>query len=396
MSPAMPELSSKTTDELTQGAALNECLVGAAILNKLAYIAELDTRRIWRVDGCRDMASWVSGRYGVSHFSAKRWIAASHAITELPQVTGALRRGRLPLDKVTELTRFATPATEAELIDWAAGVSCAALRAKADRATRDPIEEVRAEDRNRRLEWWLDDNRRLWFEGCLPAEQGALVTTALDRLAAGLPHDPDYDQAATLEARRADALVALASQQVSSDPAQARAMVNLHVDLAELAAGGSAGLVGGGVIHPRVASALCCDAVMRAIAHDRDGHVVGIGRASRIVPEWLRAQLVERDGGCTFPGCHHKHYVKAHHIWAWEWGGPTNLDNLTLVCSFHHDLIHKHGWRVALGRRPGLTHWFRPNNQLYEPNRAPPEPDFDELSAIRTRINRRSPAPATG
>ncbi len=64
---------------------------------------------------------------------------------------------------------------------------------------------------------------------------------------------------------------------------------------------------------------------------------------------------------------------------------PTS--NLTLVCSFHHDLIHKHGWGVALGRRPGVTHWFRPNNQLYEPNRVRPEPDFDELSDIRNRIN---------
>jgi hypothetical protein len=48
------------------------------------------------------------------------------------------------------------------------------------------------------------------------------------------------------------------------------------------------------------------------------------------------------------------------------------LDNLTLVCKFHHRLIHIHGWRVALGRQAGIVHWFRPDNRRYEPSRAGP------------------------
>jgi hypothetical protein len=63
------------------------------------------------------------------------------------------------------------------------------------------------------------------------------------------------------------------------------------------------------------------------------------------------------------------------------------LDNLVLVCDFHHKLIHLHGWRVELGKKAGVVHWFRPDYEPYEPyepNRDPPdgpdEVDSNELS----------------
>jgi hypothetical protein len=169
---------------------------------------------------------------------------------------------------------------------------------------------------------------------------------------------------------------------------RARARVNLHVDLAALVAGdGSATIESGGVVHPEVASLVCYDSIVQAIVHGDGGHTVGIGQAARTVPEWLYRQLRERDGACTFPGCHHRRYVKAHHIRWWEWGGPTDLDNLVLVCNFHHKLIHLYGWRVELGKRAGVVPWFRPD---YEP--------FDTLPAPRAgfrafRSARRSGAP---
>ena len=32
----------------------------------LTIIAELDERKVWRDDGCRDMAQWLSGQLGIS------------------------------------------------------------------------------------------------------------------------------------------------------------------------------------------------------------------------------------------------------------------------------------------------------------------------------------------
>ncbi|MGH2820024.1 MAG: DUF222 domain-containing protein [Actinomycetota bacterium] len=89
----------------------------------LAYIAEWDRRERWRDDGCRDMAQWVSGRLGISNWTARRWVEAGHALDRLPQLSSALEEGRLSLDKVVEPARFATEDDEGKLIEWARRVS---------------------------------------------------------------------------------------------------------------------------------------------------------------------------------------------------------------------------------------------------------------------------------
>lgn len=99
---------------------------------------------------------------------------------------------------------------------------------------------------------------------------------------------------------------------------------------------------------------------------------MGIGRKERKVPRWLLRALRYRDGGCTFPGCESKRFLHAHHIVHWSRGGPTDLDNLVLVCTFHHKLLHEYGWQVELSR-DGLTRWFRPGGTIHEPGRAPPD-----------------------
>jgi Domain of unknown function (DUF222) len=78
-----------------------------------SLIAEVDGCEAWRGTGARDMAHWLSMRYGISHWKAQRWIAAAHALPDLPRISEAFASGVLGIDKVVELTRFATPETEA-------------------------------------------------------------------------------------------------------------------------------------------------------------------------------------------------------------------------------------------------------------------------------------------
>jgi hypothetical protein len=54
-----------------------------------------------------------------------------------------------------------------------------------------------------------------------------------------------------------------------------------------------------------------------------------------------------RDGGCVFPGCDRPlSWCEAHHLVHWLDGGPTDLDNLVLVCRAHHRAVHEGGWRL--------------------------------------------------
>ena len=46
--------------------------------------------------------------------------------------------------------------------------------------------------------------------------------------------------------------------------------------------------------------------------------------------------------------CGNQRFVHGHHVKHWLQGGRTSLDNLLLLCSFHHRLVHEGGFTVAL------------------------------------------------
>jgi hypothetical protein len=361
--------------------------VTASQIHLLEVIAACDRNEVWRADGCRDLAQWLAARVGISNWAARRWIIASHALARLPRIRAAFAAGMLSLDKVLELCRFATADTEQALIAWARRATVAGVRRRADRANQPPLEDVTEAERSRFLRyWWFDDDQRLGLEGSLPADQGAVVAKALDRLAGRLPDivaDDDRETMAdedALDARRADALVALASTAIATDQDADRATVVVHADLAALCGDeGGCEIEGGPVIHAETARRLACDARVQVVLHDKSGGVVGIGHTARNVPPWLLRQLRHRDQGCVFPGCAARWYLHAHHIVAWP-RGPTNLENLALLCRWHHKLVHEHSWVVKLAPDGSAT-WLRPDGRRYDPghcamqglpDRAPP------------------------
>lgn len=72
-----------------------------------------------------------------------------------------------------------------------------------------------------------------------------------------------------------------------------------------------------------------------------------VGHRTRVIAPSLRRALWVRDGGCRFPGCSNHQFVHGHHIRHWAHGGPTSKDNLVLLCSFHHRLLHEGGFTIA-------------------------------------------------
>jgi len=82
------------------------------------------------------------------------------------------------------------------------------------------------------------------------------------------------------------------------------------------------------------------------VVFDNDEQPLSVGRKTRIVPRAIKRALWARDKGCSFPGCHLKRFVDAHHIHHWSAGGETKLENLVLLCSRHHGLVHEGGYRM--------------------------------------------------
>ncbi|WP_427915699.1 DUF222 domain-containing protein [Rhodococcus sp. KRD162] len=114
---------------------------------------------------------------------------------------------------------------------------------------------------------------------------------------------------------------------------------------------------------------LACDCILTAIVMDETGNPINLARTMRTVTSRQKRALIARDHGCAFPGCGTPAaWTEGHHIRHWADGGPTNLNNLVLLCGFHHRLIHHSDWEVFIAddNHP----WFIPPASV-DPNRQP-------------------------
>jgi hypothetical protein len=146
--------------------------------------------------------------------------------------------------------------------------------------------------------------------------------------------------------------------------------LSITVDYQTLMSGiGTATLDYGGVISAAEARLLACDCELIPAVMGSKSEQMDLGRKVRIITAGQRRRLVLRDGGCAFPGCKTKaKHCDGHHIIWWIMGGPTNIDNLTLLCTHHHRIIHRGLWTVSMGTdgRPD----FRPPD-THDPDRKP-------------------------
>ncbi|NND36986.1 MAG: DUF222 domain-containing protein, partial [Gammaproteobacteria bacterium] len=157
-------------------------------------------------------------------------------------------------------------------------------------------------------------------------------------------------------ALQADAMLQIASDFLAGNSSSAtnstsdNYQVTVHVDQSALEEGqGRAGLPVESVRR------IACDSSVIRIVEDKDGEPLSVGRKTRIVPSAIKRALQARDRGCAFPGCHHKRFVDAHHVKHWSAGGETCLDNLLLLCSRHHRLVHEGGFTIEKDYR---NRWF--------------------------------------
>jgi hypothetical protein len=339
----------------------------------LRLVADADRSGAWEGSGARDTAHWLAMRLGISEWKARRWVVAAHALEGLPQLSASLESGELGIDKVVELARFATPTDESQLIRWARGVSCGAIRRRGDVVARRAIADEREVERTRFCSWWIfDEGRRFVLEAELPAAQGVIVARALEGLAAEIPAVPGEAVPYPAEARRADALVALASARLAEDADVDRSTMTVHVPLEALVSGGGGCETDGGVpIHVETARRLLCTSRIQTVVEDRAGDVVAVGRLRADPPAWMVRQLRYRDRECRFPGCGARRFLQAHHVIWRSRSGRTELTNLVLICFFHHRQVHEGGWSVHRSR-DGTVRWLGPDGRRYEAGPAPP------------------------
>jgi hypothetical protein len=324
----------------------------------LVLVREFDDRFGWAKWSFPNCSEWLAWRCGLSLSAAREKLRTAHALRGLPAIADAFSMGRLSYSKVRALTRVANAQDEDLLLAYA------------QNATAIQVEERCRQIRNVKPES-TDDARRAFDRRSLtvlrnldagtviitlevPVEDGELVSKAIDRAVQSGEGDlgPEF-KSSGWRAQQADAWMAIAKSYLSGITSQPGArggrgstadhyQVVVHVDQAALR---------GGVSHQTSAARadlpietikrLTCDGSVIRVTEDQNGKPLDVGRKRRTVSQAIKRALWSRDRGCSFPGCERTHFVDAHHIRHWADGGETGLENLTLLCTQHHRLLHE-------------------------------------------------------
>ncbi|TDQ00352.1 HNH endonuclease [Labedaea rhizosphaerae] len=183
----------------------------------------------------------------------------------------------------------------------------------------------------------------------LGGEDASVLRALLSPLAKPQPQDDR-----TLAERQGDALAEIIGFAADSGQAPAeggeRPHIAVTVSLETLQTGiGQAMLDDGRTLAPEQARRVACEGKIIPVVLGGQSRPLDIGETHRLADKRLRRALAIRDQGCAAPGCARTpHQCHAHHIQHWADGGLTTLDNLVLVCPYHHRLIHHTEWTVHI------------------------------------------------
>jgi hypothetical protein len=124
-------------------------------------------------------------------------------------------------------------------------------------------------------------------------------------------------------------------------------------------------------VDPDTVRRLACDADLIPGVLGRDGTILDVGRAQRLVTAAIWVALVLRDQHCAFPGCRRPPVMcHAHHVVHWIDGGATSLDNMVLLCGTHHRIIHGTPWQVRLDPTDRRPEFRPPDRDIWVRDRA--------------------------
>jgi hypothetical protein len=381
------------------------------VAGKALVSPRIEASGVWKAGGHRDAAALLAELEGISPGQARRTLEVGQRLTALPGTEAAARTGSLSGPKLTALTEaaLADPTKEGELLQGADSEPLALVtercrRARATAASADPTATLRAIHARRHFRSWTDPEGAFCYEGRDTADRGAQLMSVLTQAAtalrrarrrAGEPAEPEG-------AFRADALYALLTRPAGSPapgddpgddpdgepaprprpgpdraplPPELQAVVDrpprctviVRVDRdalvrGTLEPGERCELDGAGPIPVAMARSLASDAFLALLFHQA-GDIQAVSHLGRTIKRTLRTALVSRDRRCVVPGCGATTGLEIDHILPFGEDGPTELNNLALLCHHHHHLKTYGGWtltRTGTGKGATPTWSFTP------------------------------------
>jgi hypothetical protein len=321
------EMSCRAVSEAVDWQVVDRALRGIAARRaaldseEARWLREAEALQIWRPLGMVSALDYMERVLGYAPRSAQERLRVARALGELPKLDAALAQGRLAFTAARELTRVATPTTEAAWLEAATGKN---LR---------QIEELVAD-------------HRLGDGPTDPKDPAARTHVVRFELSASTYARLRQTRQA-LESERAnslsdDELVALLCEAAlaggdASEADDGRAKFQVAMTVCERCQQGWQ--EGAGVRLPVDSSTVeraMCDAQHLG---SLDGDAPD--RAHQDVTPSVARFVRRRDGGrCRVPGCRSARGLEIHHIVHREHGGGHEAGNLILLCSSCHTAHH--------------------------------------------------------
>jgi len=359
-------------------------------------------------EGARDAATWLAGISGDSRSAAGDLLDTAAQLENLSKLDDAFRRGELSGKQAHEIARAGAldPSAEDSLLQAARTTTLGGLREAADKVVSAARSKEEDEERHRRvheerhLRTWTKDGA---FQGqfSLTPEAGAKLMGPLSMLA-----DEIFEQAwregrvESHGAYLADALVCLASceglhllspstgtasvepgdtgdaaEQAPPAPLATASplpgpccrhqdcTIIMRVDLEALVRGhllpGEESSIDGVGHVPLTVVQQYLDAAKVRLVVTEGVDIRSVYSFKRNIPKALDIALRHRDRQCAVDRCGATFQLERDHIHEFARGGPTTLDNLVLLCGYHHRLKTSKGYRIE--GSPGDWRWLHPD-----------------------------------
>src|SRR3954447_17665535 len=312
--------------------------------------AEMERDELCGSTGARSVAALIAWKLGSSSTNAHTITAVANRSAEFPRCVQGLREGRLSLDQVGVIASGAGQGSDEHYAELARSASVNQLRTAVKLEPR-PQPDPRPEAQPSITK--TSDGQSTTWRITLPkldaAKFGAALQSHQDALIAEWKRDHDDDRRSPNRPPlpgACEAFMRLVEAGWDADAARRphgqHTTVVAHLDVKDRVAA----LHLGPLLTDSERQYLTCDAICE-VWFTRDGQVIGSGRATRTISRRLRRALEHRHPTCAVPGCGATRGLHAHHIRHWEDGGPTELDNLVLLCPYHHRLHHRGGITIT-------------------------------------------------
>lgn len=305
-----------------------------------------------------------------SRREAKRDVETAVQLEKLPETTGALSSGEIPQGHARLIARAFSegPVDEGVLVQAARDENLDQFAKTVKRHQQDQSADdgqtLLDRQRERRTARIFESPETGMFVLTAQFDQitGARIATALTAKERELWHNEDAKNRRKPQQRMADALAELICEEGNGNKQGTNLLVLADFDVIKQQLV-NARLADGTRIPTATLRELALEANILPSIFDAKTQNMWLGRSRRTASEAQRVALMARDEHCI--GCEaNPLWCRAHHIVWWSKDGPTDLDNLLLVCDACHKKIHLHGWQVH--RHPTTKKFYL---------KPPPEPE---------------------